>query len=64
MCAFPFHFDESIGCVGDSVGRVDKSVCCVHGMGSEVFVPTGIESIGDVFPLGIFVPKGVDSKGG
>ena len=64
MCAFPFHFDECIGCVGDSVGRVDNSICRVHGVGSEVFVPTGIKSIGDVFPLGMFVPKLVVPKDG
>ena len=28
------------------------------------FVPTVIESIGDVVTLVVFVPKGVDSKGG
>ena len=32
-------------------------------MRSEVFVPEVIESIGDVVPLVVFVPKGVESKG-
>ena len=63
-CAFPFFFDESVGCVADSAGRVNESVGCVSGVGSGVFVPTVIDSIGDTVPLVTFVPKGVDSKGG
>ena len=55
-CAFPFFSDESVGSVDKYVGRV-------KGIGSGVFVPTGIESIGDV-PLAVFAPKGVESKGG
>ena len=62
-CAFTFCFYESFGCVGDSVGRVDNSVGCVSGVGSGVFVPTGIDSIGDVVLLVVIVPKGVESKG-
>ena len=46
---------------GKSVG---KSVGGVSGVGSGIFVPTGIKSIGDVDLLFVFVPKGVDSKGG
>ena len=42
-CDFPF-------CYGNSVG-------CVSGVGSGVFVPTGIDSIGDVVPLVVFVPR-------
>ena len=64
MCTFPFHFDESIGRVEDSVGHVDDSVGCVSGMGSGVFSLTGIKSIGDVVPLIVFAPEGVESKGG
>ena len=56
-CIFPFFFDESVGGVGEFVSRV-------HGVSSGVFVLTGIESIGDVFLLVVFVPKGVESKGG
>ena len=56
-CALPIHFDESVGHVGDSFGRVS-------GMGYVVFVLTGIESIGDVVPLVMLVRKGVESKGG
>ena len=58
-CAFPF-------CSGKSVGSVDEAVVrvCVCGLGYGVFVLTGIESIGDVVPLVVFVPKGVESKGG
>ena len=36
--------------------------CQWHGV--WCFVPTGIESIGDVLPLVMYVPKVVDSKGG
>ena len=56
-CAFPF-------CSGKSVRSVGKYVGCIHGVGSGIFVPTGIESIGDVFPLVVLVPRGVQSKGG
>ena len=52
MCTFPFCSDESVGSVGKSIGRV----CCV---GSRIFVPIGIESIGDVVLLVVFVSKGV-----
>ena len=56
-CTFPFCSGKSIGSVGKSIGRVS-------GVGSGLFVLTGIESIGDVFPLVVFVPRGVESKGG
>ena len=36
----------------------------VSGVGSGVFVPTVIKSMGDVFPLVTLVPRGVESKGG
>ena len=49
-CAFPF-------CYGNSVGSVS-------GLGSGVFVLTVIESIDDVFPLVMLIPKGVEPKGG
>ena len=62
-CAFPFCFDESVGRVGDSVVRFDDSVGCVRGMKFGVFVPTGIESIGEIVPLVAFIPKGVKTKG-
>ena len=41
-----------------------KSVGSVSGVGSGNFVPTGTESIGDVVSLFLFVPRGVESKGG
>ena len=56
-CAFIFRFDDSVGHVGESVGRVS-------GVGSGFFVPTGIESIGDIVPLFVLLLKGVESKGG
>ena len=70
-CVFPFRFEDSVGCVDDSVGRVDNSVRHIDdsvgrvcGVGSGVFIPIIIESIGDIIPLVVFVPIGVDSKGG
>ena len=45
-CAFPFFS-------GNSVGRDS-------GVGSVVFVPTGIDSIGDVVLLVVYVPIGVE----
>ena len=56
-CNFPFRFYESVGCVGDSVGSVS-------GMGSSIFSLSGIESIGDVFLLVVFIPKEIWFKGG
>ena len=49
-CAFPF-------CSVNSISRVS-------GVGFSVFVLTGIESIGDVVMLVVFVSREVDSKGG
>ena len=63
-CAFPFCFDESFGFVGDYVGRVEESIGCVSGVGSDTFVPKGIKSIVGAVPLVVFVPKGIYSKGG
>ena len=63
-CAFRFLFEDYVGPVDDSIGRVDNSVSCVHGVGSGVFFPIGIKSIDDVVPLVVFVPIGVESKCG
>ena len=63
-CAFSFRFEYSIGCVEDSDGCVDDSVGCVRGVGYGFFVLTGIESIGDVVLLVVFIPIRVYSKGG
>ena len=57
MCDFPFFSGKYVVSVGESVG-------CVRGVGSGFFFLTGIESIGDVVPLVVFVPRGVKSKGG
>ena len=62
--AFPFFFEGPVGHVDDSVGRVYDSVGHVCGVGYGVFFLIGIESIGDVVPLVVFVPIGLDSKGG
>ena len=49
-CCFPFFSDEYVG--------------RVSGVGSGDFVPTGINSIGDVVLLVVFVPRGVEYKVG
>ena len=41
-----------------------KSVVIVSGVGSSDYVPTGIDSIGDFVQLFMFLPRGVESKGG
>ena len=51
-------------CSGTSGCSTGKSVGHVFGIASGVFFPTGIESIGDVFTLVAFVPRGVEFKGG
>ena len=56
-CTFSFCFEEP-------AGRVDDSISRVHDMGSGVFVPTRIESIGDFVPLVVLIPIGIESKGG
>ena len=40
----------------------DKSVVGI--LGSDVFVPIGVDSKGGIFASGIFLPAGVNSKGG
>ena len=50
MCAFTF-------CSGNYIG-------CVSGVGSGIFVLTGIDPIGEVVLLVAFVPRGAESKGG
>ena len=55
--AFPFCSYKYVGSVGESVGSVS-------GVGSGNFVLTGIESLGDVVPLVLFIPRGVESKRG
>ena len=57
MCVFPFCSGKSVGSVGESVGRV-----C--GVGYGIFVSTGIESICDVLPLLVFLPRVDESKCG
>ena len=56
-CDFPFCSVKSVGSVGKLVGRFCR-------VGSRVFVLTGIDSIGDVFLLFVFVPRGAESKYG
>ena len=63
-CDFPFFFEDSVGHVDASVGCVDNSAGRVCGLGSSVFVPILIKSIGDIVPLVVFVLIGVESKGG
>ena len=45
-------------------GYPGKSVGSSGDVGFVYFVPTGIESIGDVVLLVVFVPRGVQSKVG
>ena len=47
-----------------SVGGASWSVGSVSGVSFGGFVPTGIKSLGDVVLWVVFVPRGVDSKGG
>ena len=42
----------------------EKSVGRVSSVGSDVFVPTGIKSIGEIVLLVMFVPRAVKSKVG
>ena len=51
------------GSPGKPIGIADESVGSVSGVGFGNFVPTGIESLGEVFQLVLFVPRGVKSKG-
>ena len=55
--AFPFCSYKYVGSIGESVGSVS-------GIGSGNFVPNGIESLGDVVPLVLFIPRGVKYKRG
>ena len=55
--AFPFSSVKFVGSACESVGSV-SSLCLGY------FVLTGIESLGDVFMLDVFVPRGVESKVG
>ena len=44
--------------------RFDNSIGRVSGLGSGVFIPTGVESKCDIFVFVMFVPIRVESKGG
>ena len=61
---FHFHFEYSVGHVDESVGRVDDYVGRVCGVGSGVCFSMVIKSIGEVVLLVMFVPVGVEYKGG
>ena len=56
-------FDESDS-RGSGSGSPGKSVGNAGDVGFGNFVPTGIESLGNVVPLVVFVPRGIDSKVG
>ena len=51
-----YFFDESDN-DGSGSGSPGKSVGSDGDMGFGNFVPTGIESLGDVVPLVVFVPR-------
>ena len=53
----PGTFNFSFFSTGEYVG-------IVLGVGSGDFVPTGIDSLVDIVQLVVFVPRGVESKGG
>ena len=55
--AFPFSYVKLVDSASESIGSVS-------GVGFGNFVPTEIKSLGDVVSLVIFVPIGVESKGG
>ena len=55
MFDFPFSYWKSVGTAGESIGNVS-------GVGSGDFVLIEIESLGDVVPLVMFIPRGVNSK--
>ena len=63
-------FDESdndgyrSGSPGKYVVSAGESVGILIGVGFGDFIPNVIESLGDVFLLVVFVPRGVESKGG
>ena len=44
--------------------RFEDYVGRVSGLVSGVFVPTGVDSKCDIFAFVVFVPLGVESKGG
>ena len=48
--AFYLHFDNFVG--------------SISGLGSDVSVPTGVKSKGDIFAFDVFIPTGDDYKGG
>ena len=50
FCAFSLRFDDSVG--------------SVNGLGSGIFLPTGVNSKSDIFAFYVFVPTGVEYRGG
>ena len=55
-CDFTFRFEKYVVHVDNFVGRVDDSIGRVCWVRSGVFVLIGIDSIGEVFLLVVFVP--------
>ena len=62
-CTFTFCFRYFIGRVDNPVDCVDNYVGRICGVGYGIFIPIGIESIGDVVLLAVCVPIEADSKG-
>ena len=58
-----FDFFSEYNNYGSGSGTHGKSVGSAGDVGFGVFVLIGIESLGNVVILVVFVPRGVDSKG-
>ena len=49
---------------GKSIGSAGESFDSISGIGFGDFFPTGIESLSNIVPLVLVVPRGAESKGG
>ena len=64
MCAIFFCFEESVGRVDNSVGHVDEFDGRIRGVEYGIFVPKGINSIGVIVLLFVYLTIVEKSKGG
>ena len=72
-CNFPHDESDDDGSESGSYGtyyfrdfylRFEDYVVSVSGLGSGAFAQTGVESKFDIFAFDVFVPTGVEYKGG